>query len=356
MKKTILHFIYSLGRGGAETMLVRVIKELKEYNNIVVTLKADNDFEGELECDKLISMDLKSIATFPLGIKKLKTIIKENNVDMVHSHLFWPTVISRIAVPKNIPLVTTIHTFVCTSLDYKKWYIRSIGKFTYKLRKSVIITVAKGAQEEYFSFLKLKPYKTFVLYTFVDLERYSKQNNTLPNSHFKLISTGSLKKQKNQRFLIQVMALLKDSDIELHIYGEGPLRQELQQLIDKTGAKVTLKGTVKNVEDILPQYDAFVMSSAFEGFSLAVLEAMAVKIPMLLSDISSFREQCSDTSLYYKFDDTVSFLNQLELLRNNNAERDRLRNDAYERVRANFTLPHHMLQLRKIYTEVLDGQ
>lgn len=351
MKKTILHFIYSLGRGGAETMLVRVIQELKEYNNIVVTLKDENDFGDELQCDKYICLNLKTIAAFPLAIKKIKKIIKKNNVDIVHSHLFWPTVISRIAVPKKIPLITTIHAFIATSVDYKKWYIRNLGRLTYKLRKSVIIAVAKGAQDEYFSFLQLTPYKTYVLYTFVDMDRYMQQNCADETGTFKLISTGALRIQKNQSYLINAMALLKDSDVELHIYGGGPLQVELQQLIDKTGAKVILKGVVKNMEAILPTYNAFVMSSTFEGFSLAVLEAMAVKTPLLLSNIDSFKEQCNNTSHYFKLDDEHDFVRQLNILISNKTEREKMSMQAYERVIENFTLPHHATQLRNIYLE-----
>ncbi len=350
-KKTILHFIYSLGRGGAETMLVSVIRELKEYKNIVVTIKDEDHFGSELECDKYFCLHMKTIAAFPLAINKIKRIIKENNVDIVHSHLFWPTVISRIAVTKKISLITTIHAFIARSLDYKRWYIRSIDRFTYQLRKSIIIAVAKGAQDEYFSFLRLKPYKTYVLYTFVDMERYVQKNIAAGTSPFKLISTGALRIQKNQSYLIKAMALIKDSDVELHIYGGGPLESALQQLINQTGAKVILKGIVKNIEEILPQYNAFVMSSTFEGFSLAVLESMAVKTPLLLSDIDSFKEQCKNTSLYFKLDDEHDFVKQLILLRNNKEERERLCQEAFQRVNENFTLSHHMSRLRKIYIE-----
>ncbi|MDP4283948.1 MAG: glycosyltransferase [Bacteroidota bacterium] len=350
-KKTILHFIYSLGRGGAETMLVRTLRELKEYNNIVITIKDENDFGNELKCDKHICLHLEKMAVFPLAIFKIKKIIRENNVDIVHSHLFWPTIISRIAVPKSIPLITTIHAFIATSIEYKTWYIRILDRVTYKLRKSVIVAVAKGAQNEYFSFLHLKPYKTYVLYTFVDMERYTQKNIAVETEAFKLITVGALRIQKNQSYLIKAMSLIKDADVELHIYGGGPLESHLQQLINQTGAKVFLKGVVKNIEEVLPLYNGFVMSSTFEGFSLAVLEAMAVKTPLLLSDIDSFKEQCDDTALYFRLDDEQDFVKKINILRNNKTERDRLGEEAFRRVNENFTLSYHMVGLRQIYSE-----
>jgi glycosyltransferase involved in cell wall biosynthesis len=350
-KKTILHFIYSLGRGGAETMLVRTLHELKEYNNIVVTIKDENDFGTELKCDQHICLHLEKMAAFPLAIFKIKKIIKENNVYIVHSHLFWPTVISRIAVPKSIPLITTIHAFIAASIEYKTWYIRNLDRVTYKLRKSIIVAVAKGAQNEYFSFLHLKAHKTYVLYTFVDMERYAQKNIAVETGAFKLISVGALRLQKNQSYLIKAMSLIKDADVELHIYGGGPLESHLQQLINQTGAKVFLKGVVKNIEEILPLYNGFVMSSTFEGFSLAVLEAMAVKTPVLLSDIDSFKEQCEYTALYFRLEDEQDFVKKINILRNNKTERDRLAEEAFRRVNVHFTLSYHMVGLRQIYSE-----
>lgn len=56
MKKTILHIIDNLSRGGAETMLVAVTKNLPDYHNIIVTLNEVNEFEeGEVKCDELIT-------------------------------------------------------------------------------------------------------------------------------------------------------------------------------------------------------------------------------------------------------------------------------------------------------------
>lgn len=356
MKKTILHFIYNLGRGGAETLLVRSIRELSGYNNIVVTLFDDNRFTDELKCDKYICMNLPSLSALPLAIFTLRKMIKNYHVDLVHTHLFWPTMIARIATPRRIPLVTTIHAFIASSLEYKKWYIRIIDKITYYKRRSVILADARGALEEYFSFLNLKPYKSYVLYTFVDLAQFKHQR--YPDAQrqvFRLISTGALRLQKNYPFIIKAFTALRNENIELHIYGSGPLMSVLQKLINKNGVKVVLKGEVKNIHEVLPQYDAFVMASIFEGFSLAVLEAMAVKLPLLLSDIDSFNEQCADTAVYFDLTNEDDFIKKVLQLKADKSGTSAMAEDAYQRVVNNFTLPHHIHQLQAIYAETLNG-
>ena len=296
MKKKIVHFIFNLERGGAETMLVRVIKELPEYEHVVVTLFAGNNFGDELQCKKWICLQINSLFALPLAFFKFRNLVKQEKPALVHTHLFWPTLVARLSVPKKIPLVTTIHAFIATSVEYKHWYIRFLDKLTFSVRKSIIIAVAKGALEEYFSFLNVKPYKAYTLYTFVDVDRFNIGHRTLPQPDiFKLVSVGALRLQKNYLYIINAMALLKDKNIELDIYGTGNLENELQKQIDATGAKVFLKGGVNNIEQVLPQYHLFVMSSTFEGFSLGVLEAMAMRMPLLLSNIASFKEQCEDT-------------------------------------------------------------
>ena len=356
MKKTILHFIYDLGRGGAETMLVRVLKELPEYNNIVVTLYNDNQFKKELEGVKCICLNQRSLLLFPFTAIKLRRLIKQYKVDIVHTHLFWPTLIARIATPKKIPLITTIHAFIATSVEYKKWYIRFLDKISFKLRRSAIIGVAKGATKEYFSFLDIKPYKAYALYTFVDVDHFNLARSATKESYegFRLISIGALRVQKNHQYLVEAFRLLKDKNIQLDIYGTGPLQQKLQKAIDDSQVNVVLKGMVTNINEVLPQYDLCVMSSTFEGFSLGVLETMAMKVPMLLSEIVSFREQCEDTAMYFSLDDMHDFALKVKTLAADAQLRSQLSEKAYKRVMDNFTLQHHMQLLKEIYLDNLE--
>jgi L-malate glycosyltransferase len=357
MKKKIVHFIFNLGRGGAETMMVRVIKELPEYEHVVVTLFPLNHFGSELKCSKQVCFNFTSLFQLPLGIFKFHKLVKRERPDIIHTHLFWPNIIARLSVPRRVPLITTIHAFVATSVEYAHWHIRFLDKLTYRFRKSIIIVVAKGALDEYFTFLKLKPWRAYHLYTFVDINRF-KTTQALPNAAspvFKLISVGALREQKNFSFLIEAFKQLKELPVELHIYGTGNLLNDLEQQIQAAGVTVQLKGEAANIETILPQYDLYVMASKFEGFSLSVLEAMAMGMPLLLSDIASFREQAEDIASYFSLDNSSDFVAKLTVLINmDSSERKRLGERAKQRAVNNFTLPKHIEGLRHIYIEALN--
>jgi len=355
VKKTILHFIYSLGRGGAETMLVRVIKELPEYQNIVVTLYENNQFKSELQCDDYICLHKPSLLSLVPAAVQLKKIIRQYKVDVVHSHLPQSNFIARLATSKNIPLITTIHTSIATAIDYRKWYIRLLDRLTYNYKASVIIAVSKGALSDYFSVLKLNAHITHVLYTFVDTGQYTGEKPVPETKTFRIISIGALRKGKNYTYLIQAFKKIIKDDIELHIYGAGPEKNTLQKAIDDAGVKIVLMGQVNNIHEVLPKYNLFVMSSMFEGFSLSVLEAMAAGLPLLLSDIPSFREQCKDTALYFNLDDPDDFLKNLNVLVTHKEILHELASKSGKRVLENFTLPHHVKQLREIYKDVIRG-
>ncbi len=258
--------------------------------------------------------------------------------------------VARLAVPAKTTLITTVHNSVATSIDYNRWYIKTLEKITFLVKKSILVFVENESHKNYFIKFKLKPSKSYTLHTFVDTKRFILKNFTREHSStFKLISVGSLGTQKNYLFLIDVFGLLKSEDIELHIYGAGIQHTELQDKINKTGAKVILKGQVNNLHEIIPMYDLFVMASLFEGFSLSVLEAMAMKMPLLLSDISSFKEQCENSAVYFNLNNGKDFIEKLKYLMANKNRLKDMAEIAYERVNSLFTLAHHISGLRKIY-------
>ncbi len=354
--KKIIHFIYNLSRGGAETMLVTVIKQLPEYEHIIFTLFAENNFADELKNHKIISFNLSATWQIPFAVFKYNKLVKKINPCIIHSHLFWPTFLARAGTPKKYPLVTTIHAFIATSVEYKNWYVKWLDKISYQFKKSTIIGVAAGATKEYFSFLNLKPYTAHTLYTFVDINKFNTINIAPTNrsSTFRVIAVGALRLQKNYLFAVKAFEKLKNLNIELDIYGTGDMYDALKKEIEKLEVKVNLKGQVKNIQEVLPQYNLFLMTSTFEGFSLSVLEAMACGVPLLLSNIESFREQCNDTATYFSLTDTNDLTQKLVAFNKKSVEELlQISNKAKQRAVDNFTLPKHIEGLKKIYNQAI---
>jgi glycosyltransferase involved in cell wall biosynthesis len=356
LKPKILHIIFNLGRGGAETMLVNMVKEVEEYDHVILTLFRQNDFGDEVQNARIVCMDLqlRDLLLFPLVARKLKKIILRESPVLVHTHLYWPTILARMATPLNIPLVTTIHAFVSQLVDFKKWYLKKLYRYSYQLRPSTMIAVASGALQEYYNFLDLKPGKNHVLYTFVDTAKFTPVEKSISaGTTLKLVTVGALRYQKNHEYLVEALKQLKPEDASVDIYGEGPLRDDIRQKIHAAGVNINLMGQVNNIAARLHNYDLFVMPSFYEGFSLGVLEAMAMKIPLLLADIPSFREQCGETAIYFDLQDPSDLAKKISALKSDPTQLKNKSEAAYRRVIDNFTLPIHLEKLRDIYRSEL---
>lgn len=100
-----------------------------------------------------------------------------------------------------------------------------------------------------------------------------------------VVNVGRLEKQKNQELLIRSFALVADKhpDVNLLIFGDGSLKEELKQLVLELHLckRVFLMGEHQDVLDYVRKSRAFILSSDFEGMPNALIEAMACGVPCI---------------------------------------------------------------------------
>ena len=125
----------------------------------------------------------------------------------------------------------------------------------------------------------------------VSEQMLSIQRHTGDATMKRLLSVGRLEDQKQFDVLIKVFADLakRHANWSLRIVGEGSLRPVLQQQITDLGlnSRVELPGRTTNIDKELAGADAFVLTSKYEGFPNALLEAMAVGLPCVTFDCPS---------------------------------------------------------------------
>jgi glycosyltransferase involved in cell wall biosynthesis len=103
-----------------------------------------------------------------------------------------------------------------------------------------------------------------------------------------ITSVGRLSEQKNQHVLIEAFSRIEKDfpDYELVIYGEGNLRETLENQIKtlKLENKVKLPGVKKNIKNEIYDCSLFVLPSLYEGMPNALMEAMALGLPVISTD------------------------------------------------------------------------
>jgi glycosyltransferase involved in cell wall biosynthesis len=158
-----------------------------------------------------------------------------------------------------------------------------------------------------------------------------------------------LKEAKNYPYLLEVWEGLKDLNIQLDIYGAGPLQEKLQQVITARALKVRICGQVDDISQRLQQYDMFVQASAHEGFGISVIEAMSSGVPVVISDIPVFQEITSGHGHFFPLDNKQKAVAVLRKLAGSEAARKEHVQKAYEYCREHYSEQTYKANLLNIY-------
>lgn len=214
-----------------------------------------------------------------------KVLRTHGKPDIIHAHfidLGYSTV--KAFENCNLPIVLTEHFSEMNqkniSADMKK-----IGNYTYP-RVDKLITVSNHLSkniEHHFGI------QSTVIPNIVDIEKFSykQKNNKMSKSSFSFISIGNLTSNKRMDYLIDAFykAFGDNKSIKLYIFGEGPEKAKLIELIRKYKCenKIFLKGQVDRscIAKQMEECDCFVLASKTETFGVAYIEAMAMGLPVI---------------------------------------------------------------------------
>ena len=130
------------------------------------------------------------------------------------------------------------------------------------------------------------------------------------------------------------------------------MRNELQEQIDKNKLNIRLCGLQKDMHTVLPSYDAFVMSSFYEGQPLSLLEAMASGLPSFLADIPVLREVTGDDAVYFDIHDPLSFGTQIRQALEGKVDLAGLAAASHKRVNEFAHRRQYLEKLNAIYSQL----
>ena len=290
----VLFFIPRMGSGGAERVISVLSNSFVQKGHTVhIAQLIESDSFYPLD-DKVTLSDMgisirrnnKIVALwdqarfFFKGVQYIKREIKKRDPDVVIAFMRQSGIIMWIA-----RMLGCKAKLICSERNdptVQSPFVRFIMRRVYK--SSDLLVCQGQTVADYFSSVKNK----VVIPNPVNGERLADRAETIIS---RVVAVGRLDKQKNFELLINSFAHIYPSfpQYRLDIYGEGPERDTLQRLIDSKDMQnhICLCGAKKNVQELISDAALFVMSSNYEGFPNALLEAMSIGLPVISTDFST---------------------------------------------------------------------
>lgn len=237
------------------------------------------------------------------ALRQLVTLMRRVKFSLVHCHTPMGGVLGRIAAHKTNtkPVIYTAHGFhFYTGAPIWNWlFFYPVERWLSRWTDS-LITIN---QEDY-KRAKTFPVRGNVEYVSgvgIEVEKYQniqvdrklvREKLEVPEDAFLMISVGELNKNKNHRVVIDAIYMLRDKNIYYILCGKGPEKERLNKIIKQYGlnSQIKMLGFRQDIPELLSSSDCFIFPSKREGLSVAVMEAMAVGLPIIASDIRGNRD------------------------------------------------------------------
>ncbi|PKV63217.1 glycosyltransferase [Pontibacter ramchanderi] len=384
-KLRVLHLIKSLGRGGAEMLLPETLKvhDREHFDfHFAYFLPWKDQMVPAIEALGATAICFKAKNNLQMfqRVREISRYVRENQIDVIHSHLPWAGLIARLVGKKTgVPVVYTEHN---------KW--ERYNKITYWLNKlsfgwqQAAVAVSDDVQQSIrknagidFSQLDVAalarptmpqtktqlPYLLNILngvntVHFVRDEQAGlqiRQELGIPANAPVIGTVSVFRFQKRLDLWMEIAAAILQKMPEAHfiLVGDGPLKEELLAKRKALGIEehLHMPGLKTDVNPYFSAMDIYMMSSIFEGLPIALLEAMSCGCAIISTTAGGVAEvvEQDKSGLLCDVDDYTKLVDHGIQLFQNPDQRQALATGARSRVEADFSINKMAKQLEALY-------
>lgn len=284
------------------------------------------------------------------NIYKIYQLIKKIKPDIIHTAAaeanFHGVIAAKLAGVKTIiaeEIGIPNHSSVA----------KKIFRFVYTFADQVV-GVSNSVIKHLINIGEIPEHKGYVIYNPVSIPQKSE---TIDKDYFNIIYVGRLEKVKNVETLVRAFSHLKQKNLQLTIVGDGNEMENLQSLAKKVSLEnnIIFTGFTDTPSHFLSNADLFVLPSFSEGFGIAAVEAMMLKIPVLCSNVGGIPEFIIDEEnngwLFNPKDENELILKLNTILSLDKNSQQKIAQKGYQSVIEKFTVEKYIHNLETFYNE-----
>jgi glycosyltransferase involved in cell wall biosynthesis len=377
----VIHLIETFGLGGAEVLLAHTLPSLVRHADVRVRALTGPDYlrhdfhRAGIDAAILDADASARPASLPRFARRLRRELAAAPADILHTHLFHPTVIGRmvrLTIPRGLRLITTLHNPDYTNPEIAdRWHavVRQLFDWTSAVAANdALVAVSEAVAADFrLHMAPIGPWgRIEVIHNAMDIgelvravgsvnrEDARRRQGWAPGE-IAVLTIARLTEQKNLDTLIRAVEHLRQDGIDAvgAVFGDGPLRSILE---NKAGPFVRFRGLAPRDEiiDALAACDIYAQPSHWEAFGMAILEAMAAERPVVASAVGGIREvvEHQRTGILVPPDDLHLFADALAGLARDPERRRQLGIEGRRRARELFGLENWADKTRALYESV----
>jgi len=334
----VLHIIDSLDQGGAEALVKDTVPRMRARRVdvcVAVLKELDGPFERELREKGIPFLPTAAGGVYsPTHVFSLMHHIRE--FDLVQSHLFPAQLFTPLAamlVESRVPLVLTEHT---THHRRKKKWLYPLETWMYR-RYTAIACVSEAIAVTLRAWIPGLEQKITVIPNGIDLQKFqqatpmSRASIGIRDNNFILLYVANFVPPKDHGTLLRAVARIPDVDLVLA--GDGHLRAQFEGQAESLGIsqRVHFLGRRSDVAELLKMADIYVHAPAYEGFGIAVVEAMAAGKPIVASQVPGLAQVVGEAGVLIPPGDSLALATGIRSLIESPERRSELARVAMQR-------------------------
>lgn len=365
----VVHVISSLKLGGAETVLYSIVKNLdpKKFKQYVVYFH-DGPIRKQIEQLQIETINISgSLLRYDfIFMLRLIKIIKKIKPDIIHSSLwsanFFGSFVSKFL---KIPIVSSLH-----ALQEHEGFIRNqlnkliFGRFAHTSKHS-IIAVSESVAKSFENKNLIDKAQINIISNCLDISdiiekskthSITRQSLNIADNDFVIGSVGRFVKVKNYNILIDSFydLLQKYPNIKLVLVGVGPEYQNLKNQVIKLGLADNIHFIIGEPGYKFYQiFDCFAQPSAYEGLSVALLEALCFKLPCIVTGLDRKHDVIKDNynGLIIEPNNIVQLTGSLETIINNLEWAKKLGANGFDTLKNSFDIKIMINKYEQMFKE-----